>query len=302
MIQPAVNRPWFQLVASLIAMVMIANLQYAWTLFVRPIQEATSWKLSEIQWAFTLFVIFQTWVQPLQGWLIDRMGPRYFITIAGILCGVGWSWLGYVRSPMELYVFYSLAGVGAAFVYNGSIGLALKWFPERRGLASGHNCRGIRFRHGFVRARHSLLDPPVRLSHGISLDRHLSGPVHRHCRPVPEASGTGLPGLEESCAAARCAGRPGIYQRGDASNTALLHALCDVRADGDRRPACHRACRSHRAFVEHNDHSLDGRDGSESNRQRREPHLLGLGFGPDRTRDSHGGRFCASGGLPCWQS
>jgi MFS transporter, OFA family, oxalate/formate antiporter len=137
MAQPAVNRPWFQLVASLIAMVMIANLQYAWTLFVRPMQKATSWKLSEIQWAFTLFVIFQTWIQPLQGWLIDRMGPRYFITAAGILCGVGWAWLGYVRSPMELYVFYSLAGVGAAFVYNGSIGLALKWFPERRGLASG---------------------------------------------------------------------------------------------------------------------------------------------------------------------
>jgi OFA family oxalate/formate antiporter-like MFS transporter len=137
MAHPAVNRPWFQLVASVIAMVMIANLQYAWTLFVRPMQEATSWKLSEISWAFTLFVLFQTWIQPLQGWLIDRMGPRYFITIAGILCGVGWAWLGYVRSPMELYVFYSLAGVGAAFVYNGSIGLALKWFPERRGLASG---------------------------------------------------------------------------------------------------------------------------------------------------------------------
>jgi OFA family oxalate/formate antiporter-like MFS transporter len=137
MAQPGLNRPWFQLVASVIAMVMIANLQYAWTLFVRPMQEATSWKLSEIQWAFTLFVIFQTWVQPLQGWLIDRMGPRYFITIAGILCGVGWGWLGYVRSPMELYVLYSLAGVGAAFVYNGSIGMALKWFPERRGLASG---------------------------------------------------------------------------------------------------------------------------------------------------------------------
>ena len=137
MAQPSVNRPWFQLVASLVAMVMIANLQYAWTLFVRPIQEATSWKLSEIQWAFTLFVLFQTWIQPLQGWLIDRMGPRYFITVAGILCGVGWSWLGHVRSPMELYVFYSLAGIGAAFVYNSCIGLALKWFPERRGLASG---------------------------------------------------------------------------------------------------------------------------------------------------------------------
>src|SRR4029453_11117394 len=71
------------------------------------------------------------------------MGPRYFITAAGILCGVGWSWLGYVQSPIELYVFYSLAVVGAAFVYNGSIGLALKWFTERRGLASGIMAAGF---------------------------------------------------------------------------------------------------------------------------------------------------------------
>jgi len=71
-----VNNRWFQLVASLIAMIMIANLQYAWTLFVRPMQASTGWALSDVQWAFTLFVLFQTWVQPVDGWLIDRMGSR----------------------------------------------------------------------------------------------------------------------------------------------------------------------------------------------------------------------------------
>ena len=70
------NNPWFQLVASLISMVMIANLQYSWTLFVNPIQDATAWKLAEIQAAFAWFVLLQTWVQPLDGWFIDRMGPR----------------------------------------------------------------------------------------------------------------------------------------------------------------------------------------------------------------------------------
>ena len=63
-----VNNRWFQLVASLIAMIMIANLQYAWTLFVQPLQAGTGWKLSDIQFAFTLFILFQTWVQPLDGW------------------------------------------------------------------------------------------------------------------------------------------------------------------------------------------------------------------------------------------
>src|SRR2546425_13331959 len=132
-----VNNRWFQLGASLIAMIMIANLQYAWTLFVKPIQQGHGWKLSDIQVAFTLFILFQTWVQPLDGWLIDRLGPRGFISAAGLLCGLGWAGMGYATSLPTLYVLYCTAGVGAAFVYSGSIGSALKWFKDRRGLASG---------------------------------------------------------------------------------------------------------------------------------------------------------------------
>ncbi len=128
---------WFQLAGSLVAMIMIANLQYAWTLFVKPMQQAMGWKLSDIQWGFTLFILFETWVMPIEGWLIDRMGPRIFITIAGVLCGVGWTALGFVKTLPQLYLFYSIAGVGAAFVYSGSIAAALKWFPDKRGLASG---------------------------------------------------------------------------------------------------------------------------------------------------------------------
>jgi MFS transporter, OFA family, oxalate/formate antiporter len=131
------NNRWCQLGAALIAMIMIANLQYSWTLFVKPIQARHAWKLSDIQWAFTLFILFQTWVQPLDGWLIDRIGPRIFISAAGILCGLGWGGLGYATSLPMLYTLYCLAGIGAAFVYSGSIGCALKWFKERRGLASG---------------------------------------------------------------------------------------------------------------------------------------------------------------------
>jgi OFA family oxalate/formate antiporter-like MFS transporter len=128
---------WFQLCASVVSMIMIANLQYAWTLFVRPIQAGTGWGLSDIQWAFTLFILFQTWVQPLDGWLIDKLGPRLFISAAGFLCGLGWAGMGYATSLPMLYTLYCLAGVGAAFVYSGSIGSALKWFKDRRGLASG---------------------------------------------------------------------------------------------------------------------------------------------------------------------
>ncbi|HYE85901.1 MAG TPA: oxalate/formate MFS antiporter [Vicinamibacterales bacterium] len=138
-----VNNRWFQLVASLVAMIMIANLQYAWTLFVQPLQAGTGWRLSDIQFAFTLFILFQTWVQPLDGWLIDRLGPRGFISAAGLLCGLGWAGMGYATSLPMLYTLYCVAGTGAAFVYSGSIGSALKWFKDRRGLASGIMAAGF---------------------------------------------------------------------------------------------------------------------------------------------------------------
>ena len=137
------NNRWFQLVASLTAMIMIANLQYAWTLFVQPLRAGTGWALPDVQLAFTLFILFQTWVQPLDGWFIDRLGPRGFITAAGVLCGLGWAGMGYATSLPMLYVLYCAAGTGAAFVYSGCIGSALKWFKEKRGLASGIMAAGF---------------------------------------------------------------------------------------------------------------------------------------------------------------
>ena len=138
-----IHNRWFQLCASLVAMIMIANLQYAWTLFVKPLQAGTGWTLSGIQLAATLFILCQTWAQPCQGWLIDRMGPRLFISIAGVLCGIGWGGMGYATSLPMLYTLYVIAGIGAALVYGGSIGSALKWFTTKRGLAAGIMAAGF---------------------------------------------------------------------------------------------------------------------------------------------------------------
>jgi len=135
---------WIQFGSALVAMIMIANLQYAWTLFVAPLQRAhATWDLPGIQWGVTLFLIFETWVTPVEGWLIDSLGPRIFLSMGGVLVGIGWTALAYVQTLMQLYVFYAIAGVGAAFVYSGSIATALKWFPDKRGTVSGFITAGF---------------------------------------------------------------------------------------------------------------------------------------------------------------
>lgn len=131
-----VNR-WIRLAAAVTAMVMIGNLQYSWTLFVHPIMTGTGWKLSQVQWGFTFFIAVMTWAMPFSGWLIDRLGPRAFMSIAGLLCAAGWGGLGYARSLPEFYALYALAGLGNSFVYCCSITVGLKWFPDKRGLAAG---------------------------------------------------------------------------------------------------------------------------------------------------------------------
>ena len=128
---------WIRLSAAVFVMILIGNLQYAWTLFVKPFTAATGWTLAEIQWGFTFFIAMGTWVMPLSGVLIDRIGPRAFIAYSGVLCGVGWGLLGYSPNLAEFYALYSIAGFGAAFVYCGALSIALKWFPDRRGLAAG---------------------------------------------------------------------------------------------------------------------------------------------------------------------
>ncbi len=128
---------WVRLIAAVVAMIMIGNLQYAWTLFVQPMMAAHHWKLSDVQWGFTIFVAVMTWTMPLSGWLIDRLGPRTFMTVAGILCGAGWAGLGQVHSLAAFYAIYAVAGLGNGFVYCCSTALGLKWFPDKRGIASG---------------------------------------------------------------------------------------------------------------------------------------------------------------------
>ena len=134
---------WRQLVFGIICMVMIANLQYGWTLFVGPIDEKYQWGRAAIQVAFTIFVLTETWLVPIEGYLIDRFGPRIMISGSGALVAIAWVINSVADSLFLLYVGAAIGGIGAGVIYGGSVGNALKWFPDRRGLAAGLTAAGF---------------------------------------------------------------------------------------------------------------------------------------------------------------
>ena len=132
-----------QLVVGIICMVMIANLQYGWTLFVLPIDNKFHWGRPSIQVAFSIFVLFETWLVPVEGWLVDRFGPRIVVLVGGILVAIAWALNSVAGALTLLYVAAAIGGIGTGAVYGTCIGNALKWFPDRRGLAAGLTAAGF---------------------------------------------------------------------------------------------------------------------------------------------------------------
>ena len=134
---------WLQLGAGILGMIMIANLQYGWTLFVNPIDNVHHWGLTAIQVAFTIFVLCETWLVPVEGYLVDRFGPSVMVAIGGLLVAAAWAVNAAADSLVMLYVGGALGGLGAGIVYGTASGNALKWFPDRRGLAAGLTAAGF---------------------------------------------------------------------------------------------------------------------------------------------------------------
>src|SRR5919204_6229339 len=137
-----VNR-WLQLVAGVICMVMIANLQYGWTYFVDPIDARFHWGRTNIQIAFTIFVATETWLVPVEGWFVDRFGPRIVVMFGGVVVALAWAINSFATSLPMLYIGMATAGVGAGAVYGTCVGNALKWFADRRGFAAGLTAAGF---------------------------------------------------------------------------------------------------------------------------------------------------------------
>ncbi|HBK08428.1 MAG TPA: oxalate/formate MFS antiporter [Acetobacteraceae bacterium] len=162
---PALRGRWVQLSLGVLCMALIANLQYAWTLFVDPMHVARGWSLAEIQWAFSIFIATETWLTPAAGAIVDRLGPRTgpSLTIAGggLLVGIGWVLNAYAESLALLYLGAAVSGTGAGAIYATCVGNAVKWFPDRRGLAVGLTAAGFG-------AGAALTVVPIRLTIGAA--------------------------------------------------------------------------------------------------------------------------------------
>src|SRR5215469_562023 len=148
---------WTQLISCVICMIMIANLQYGWTLFVNPMRAAhPDWTLDFLWWhwntltaitfAFTVFIALETWLTPIQGWIVDSLGPqrgpKLVVAFGGVMVAAGWAINSIAESLPMLYLGAVVGGTGGGAVYATSVGQAVKWFPDRRGLAVGLTAGG----------------------------------------------------------------------------------------------------------------------------------------------------------------
>jgi MFS transporter, OFA family, oxalate/formate antiporter len=137
---------WVLLAICVICMIMIANLQYGWTLFVNPINKAHGWSIASIQFAFAIFIALETWLTPVAGWIADVLGPhrgpKVVVAFGGITVAIGWVINAYAQSLEMLYLGAIVSGTGGGAVYATCVGNAVKWFPDRRGLAVGLTAAG----------------------------------------------------------------------------------------------------------------------------------------------------------------
>ncbi|HJT05289.1 MAG TPA: oxalate/formate MFS antiporter [Stellaceae bacterium] len=137
---------WIQLLLGIIAMMSISSPQYTWTLFTGPLNQKLGTTLAELQWTFSLLIILQTFLSPLQAYLVDRFGPRLLISVGAILSGGSWVLAAQVNNIEMLYLTYGIiGGFGTGIIYVGIIGLMVRWFPDRRGLATGLAAAGYGF-------------------------------------------------------------------------------------------------------------------------------------------------------------
>lgn len=133
---PRVSRWWLVVVAAL-ALGTSGLYQFAWSSIRVGLGPRTGATEAALGTAFTLYVVFQTGAQFPVGWVRDRVGPR-LPTLVGAAClAAGFGGLAVADSLPVVYLSMAVGGVGGAAIYTVAVNTAVKWFTDRRGLATG---------------------------------------------------------------------------------------------------------------------------------------------------------------------
>jgi hypothetical protein len=182
---------WNQLVLGVIAMMAISSPQYTWTLFTGPLNQKLRTTLAELQWTFSLLIVLQTWFSPFQAYLVDRFGPRLLISVGAIMSGGSWVLAALSDNLWALYLTYGvIGGFGTGIIYVGIIGLMVRWFPDRRGLAAGLAAAGYGLRRDFHQLSDRQHDQKLGLcAHAAGLGNHSRRSRHYRGARIALAAG-----------------------------------------------------------------------------------------------------------------
>ena len=219
---------------GIVCMAMIANLQYGWTLFVDPIDAKYHWGRAAIQLAFTLFVVTETWLVPIEAWFVDKYGPSVVIMFGGVMIALAWVLNSYANSLVVLYVAAIIAGIGAGSVYGTCVGNALKWFPDRRGLAAGATAAGFGAGRCDHRGADRQHDRGARLPERVLQLRHRARRDRLHPGVFPAQAVAGDAGEKEAAQPAPDQDR--LHAAAGAAKPDLLGDVSGVRDGRRRRP------------------------------------------------------------------
>ncbi len=132
---------WVPIMAAWLAMCLAGLLEYTWGALNGSLAAVHHWGPGPVYWAFSFFVIFESFVQIGTGVLRNRgiLQVRWATIIGGIICGVvGYGILAQSTSIWQAYLGYAvLGGIGSGMVYSSCINIVAKWYPERKGFLTG---------------------------------------------------------------------------------------------------------------------------------------------------------------------
>jgi MFS family permease len=131
---------WGIAVAGTVVMVVLGTV-YSWSIFTNPLVAAYNWSTQEVSLTFELAIFFLGIGAVVGGRWQDKVGPKTVTIVGMVLWGLGVMLAGLGTGSLGknwLYLTYSIiGGFGNGMAYITPVSMVTKWFPDKRGLASG---------------------------------------------------------------------------------------------------------------------------------------------------------------------